>query len=148
VFDDLDEEVDQIWAEAVEGFSEGEDLFLSGEAEKVAYAQQQAHSETDERKGLIEKYLAVPLPENWERLDIFERRLYLSDPTAVRGGELRDDVCTAEVWCECLEKEKEDMDKYKTREINDILRSLDGWESDNSTKIFELYGKQRVYTRV
>lgn len=141
------EEIDQIWAEAVHLFKKGEPLYLSKEAENLAEIEQKRHSEVDERMGLIEKYLNQPLPETWDEKDIYERRSFLEDPLSEKGTEERDHVCVAEIWCECLGKEKEDMDRYKTREINDILRSLDDWEQSKSTKNFKLYGKQKYYTR-
>lgn len=141
------EEIDQIWAEAVHLFKKGEPLYLSKEAENLAEVEQKRHSEVDERMGLIENYLNQPLPESWDDKDIYERRSFLEDPLSEKGTVERDYVCVAEIWCECLGKEKEDMDRYKTREINDILRSLDDWEQSKSTKNFKLYGKQKYYTR-
>lgn len=147
IWKDLDSEVDQIWAEAVQIYKSGEKLYLSKEAEAIAYDEQKEHSETDERIGLIEGYLDTLLPDNWNEMDKYERRDFLEDPLSGKGEIERDYVCVAEIWCECLGKEKEDMDRYKTREINDILRSLDGWEQSKSTKNFRLYGKQKYYQR-
>jgi hypothetical protein len=53
----------------------------------------------------------------------------------------------AEIWCECLGKAKEDMSRYNTREINDIMKSLEGWEFKATTKNFGYYGKQKYYAR-
>lgn len=142
-----DELIDQFWAEAVHLYRRGEKLYLSPEAEVIAQRQQKIHSEVDERKGIIESYLNKLLPENWSEMDLFERRNYLSDPLSPNGVETRDYVCIAEIWCECLGKEKEDMDRYKTREINDILRSMEGWEQSSSTKNFPIYGRQKYYVK-
>lgn len=139
--------IDQIWAEAVYLYRKGEPLFLSKEAEKIASVQQKLHSEVDERKGIIEAYLNTPLPDKWESMDIFERRSFLNDPLSPKGTIDRVYICIAEIWCECLGKNKEDMDRYKTREINDILRGLDDWEQVNSTRNFPIYGKQKYYAR-
>lgn len=139
--------IDQFWAEAVHLYRRGEKLYLSPEAEVIAQRQQKIHSEVDERKGIIESYLNKLLPENWSEMDLFERRNYLSDPLSPNGVETRDYVCIAEIWCECLGKEKEDMDRYKTREINDILRSMEGWEQSSSTKNFPIYGRQKYYVK-
>lgn len=142
------DEINQLWAEAVELYRTGESLYLSNEAEKIAGFEQKKHNDSDERSGIIEQYLDMELPANWDNLDIYERRSYLSDPlVAKKGVAERDYVCMAEIWCECLGKEKEDMDRYKTREINDILRSLEGWEQSQSTKNFSIYGKQKYYAR-
>ena len=147
IFSLADSEVDQIWAEAVELFHAGETLFMSKEAEKLARAEQRDHSENDERRGLVEAYLETLLPGDWEAQDTFARRLYMSEGGKTGGAVERDAVCIAEIWCECLGKEKENMDRYKTREINDILRTLDGWEQSKSTKDFVHYGRQRYYRR-
>jgi len=148
-FIDSPEVIAQIWAEAVTLYKAGETLFLSEEAEALASHEQKKHSETDERRGLIDDYINTLLPSKWNQMDIYERRTFLEDPLSDKGEANieRDHVCVAEVWCECLGKNKEDMDRYKTREINDILRSLDGWEQSKSTKNFGMYGKQKYYSR-
>lgn len=148
VFTELTEiEVDQIWAEAVTLFKGGEPLFMSSKASAIAKIEQKKHSETDYRKGIIETYLDTLIPLDWAKLDIYERRSFLEDPISKKGNVEKAFTCVAEIWCECLGKEKEDMDRYKTRDLNDILRSLEGWKQSNSTKNFELYGKQKYYSR-
>jgi putative DNA primase/helicase len=145
VVNDLPQEVDQIWAEAMQLYKKHETLYLSPEAEKIAKNEQHKHSETDERTGMVEHYLEAKLPDNWASLDIFERRIVLdSEP---KDGTIKEVVCMAEIWCECLGKKKEDMDRYNTRAINEILKSLSGWEYHTSTKNFKLYGKQKYYSR-
>ena len=143
---DLPDEVDQIWAEAVKAYEAGEQLYLSREAELIARREQAFHSEVDERRGLIEKYLERELPASWDKLDLGTRRMYLSDD-AEQGEIKRHEVCVAELWCECLGKSREDMSRYNTKELNDIMRSLDGWVYSSSTRYFPLYGKQRYYAR-
>lgn len=140
-------EVDQVWAEAVALYKAGEPLYLSVDAEKQAKKEQREHSQLDDRQGLVEQYLETLLPEGWEKKDLYERRVFVSDPLSPNGENPRQYVCIAEIWCECLGKEKSDMTRYNTREINDILRSLDEWEQSNTTKNFSLYGKQKYYSR-
>lgn len=148
VFKDMDSYmVDQIWAEAVKIFKSGESLYMSKEAEETARIEQMKHSETDERRGIIEEYLSTKLPKDWDDLDLFDRRDFLSDPLTKKGTVEREYVCVAEIWCECLSKDKEDMDRYKTRDINDIMKSLETWEQSRSTKNFKIYGKQKFYSR-
>jgi putative DNA primase/helicase len=146
VWSELPDEVDQIWAEAMVMYREGEDLYLSGKAEKAAKSEQMKHSEVDDRRGLIEQYLEKGLPKDWDEREIFERRTYMEDPIA-EGQIERQYVCVAEIWCECLGKDKENMNRYTTREINDIMKSLDEWEYHSSTKTFQYYGKQKYYSR-
>jgi predicted P-loop ATPase len=141
------EEINQLWAEAVHLYRNKETLYLSHQAEAIAKTEQKIHSESDERKGLIEEYLNTKLPSDWNEKSLFERKNYLEGQLVAKGDKERDYVCIAEIWCECLGKNKEDMDRYKTREINDILRGLEGWDYVNSTRNFGFYGKQKYYER-
>ena len=146
--DDLtDEEVSQIWAEAYVLYKSGEPLYLTGEEDILAKIEQHKHSETDERKGIIEEYLNTKFPDDWDSMDLYDRRRWLEDPLSKNGTAEKDFVCIAEIWCECLGKEKNDMSRYNTRDINEILRSLPEWEAVASTKNFPLYGKQKYYKR-
>lgn len=147
VFMELDDEIDQIWAEAVVLYKSKEKLYLSHEAEKIAKNEQSSHSESDERKGIIEAYLERKLPDNWDSMDLYQRRDFLADELNPKGTTPRDYVCVAEIWCECLGRNREDMDRYKTREINDLLKSMPEWEPCKSTKNFPIYGKQKYYVR-
>ena len=142
----LDDEVDQIWAEVFELYKKGEKLILSKDAEMLARNEQILHSETDERKGIIEQFLDMGIPKNWDSKDLMERRIFAEDPLS-KGKYIRDYICMGEIWCECLGKNKEDMTRYNTREINDIMKGLDGWKYNTSTKTFKLYGKQKYYSR-
>lgn len=142
-----DEEVDQVWAEAYEMYKQGEPLYMTGEEDMIAKIEQHKHSEQDERKGIIEEYLNAKYPDNWASMDLYDRRRWLEDPLSQAGTIQKDFVCVAEIWCECLGKEKNDMSRYNTRDINDILRSLPEWEASTSTKNFSIYGKQKYYKR-
>lgn len=140
-------EIDQVWAEAYHLYKQKESLYLSRAAEEIAEVEQKRHSEVDIRTGMIENYLGQLLPEDWETRDVYERRVFLEDPLSSNGTVKREYVCVAEIWCECLRRAKDDMDRYKTREINEILRSLDGWKQSKSTKSFGEYGTQRFFER-
>lgn len=157
VFDDLEDEVDQVWAEATHLYRKGEKLYLGKVAEAIATQEQIAHSFTDERTGLISAYLDMPLPVGWEDLDIYDRRQYVQsfdfkkmieeDDLIGKEENRRDEVCIAEIWAECMGKEKHEMDRYKTRDINEIMRGLEGWKISKATKNFPIYGKQKYYFR-
>jgi len=144
--DDLPSHIGQILAEAVEAYNGGQKLYLSHEAEAIARKVQGEHTESDSREGVISDYLNATLPADWDTRSIYERRAYLGDCFAP-DGEQRKTVCAAEVWCECLGKDKADMDRYKTRDINEMLRSL-GWKPANTTKTYKNYGTQKYYVRV
>lgn len=139
--------IDQLWAEAKHYYESGELLYLSPEAERIANEERVLHTETDERRGLIDHYLDTILPESWESLDLYSRRAYLDGNYEGKGTRRRLAVCIAEIWCECLGREKEDMSRYNTQEINNIMRSMQGWAYVKTPKNFKGYGKQKYYIR-
>lgn len=141
--------LDQVWAEAVYLYRNQEPLILSPDAEVIAKNEQMLHSETDNRTGLIDRYLNTLLPPDWEDKDLFDRRDFLSDNDELKpkGRIERQYVCIAEIWSECMGKNKEDLDRYKSREYNDIMRNLQDWEASKSTRNFKIYGVQKYYTR-
>ena len=142
-----DYEISQIWAEAYQLYLNGEQLYLSYEDTEIALQEQQNHSETDERLGIIETFLDTLYPADWDSRDIYTRKAWLNDPLREKGTTIRKSVCVAEIWCECLGRDKADMTRYNTRDINDILRSLPNWELALSTKKFPIYGIQNYYVR-
>lgn len=147
IFDDLDNEVDQLWAEAYQIYLTGRPLFMIKEAEELARIEQDIHSEVDERRGLVMRFLDTKLPADWDTRDIYDRRDFLLGGLTAEGKYTRDYVCVAEIWCECLGKDKTDMTRYNTRDINAIMKSLKGWEKCNTTKVFPIYGTQKYYAR-
>ena len=148
VRDDLTQsEIDQIWAEACYLVKQGEKLYFDDEESELAKESQAEHSAVDERTGLVEKYLEKLLPADWDKKDLFDRRSWLDDPLSEAGTVQRDFVCTAEIWCECLGKDKHDMTRYNTKDINNLMATLSNWEFISSTKNFPIYGKQRYYKR-
>lgn len=149
VFTDLDDEVDQIWAEAFNMYKNGELLYLIGEEENIAKSEQEKHVEIDERTGVIEEYLNRLLPNGWDEFDLFKRRNWILEDgeMSIKGTNERMYACVAEVWCECLGKDKTEMSRYNTRDINEIMKNLSDWEFINSTKNFPIYGKQKYYAR-
>jgi len=143
---EFDSEIDQIWAEAVYLYRKGESLFLSKEANLIANGERRNHTEIDERTGTIEQFLERKLPSNWNELDTDARKILLYDKEPTEG-EKRQFVCIFEIWCECLGNKQSDANRYNTKDINQILKSLPEWESCKSTKNFSIYGKQRYYRR-
>lgn len=140
------EEINQIWAEAVHLFRKGETLFLGVDAEKIARKEQREHSEVDDRQGLIEEFLEKRLPADWEDYDTFKRQAFYADPLSATDGTVdREYVCTAEIWVECLGKELDQLDRYKSRPINDIMKAIPGWKKSKSTRRFGKYGAQKYY---
>lgn len=150
VFKDLEVERDQIWAEAVYLWKvKKESIYLTEKEEELARVQQEGHREISEKEGLILRYLDTLLPENWEHMDLYERRNFLQGADIIEGTEKRRKVSAIEIWCECFEKNKSDMKKSDSLEINAILNSLDGWSNaDKKLHYLNIYGRQRIFNRI
>jgi len=149
-------EVDQVWAEAIEYFKTGEELFLKGEVAAEAYSRQRDAMETDDREGIVQEYLDRLLPDGWDKYDLFQRRTYLDGGEFggqnVEGTVQRTRVCAMEIWCECFGKAREALKKTDAYEIESILYKLGNWQryDGNATGKLRIpgYGIQKVYVRV
>ena len=93
-------------------------------------------------------YLEKPLPSGWEEFDVHRRREFLEGGSIIEGRIQRDKVCVLEIWCECFGRNKSDIRKADSIEINAILNRLSGWEKTKKTSRFGDYGMQRFYKRV
>jgi DNA polymerase III delta prime subunit len=153
IFEDLPGEVDQIWAEAVKLYKAGHPLILDEETAKEAIEKQKEHSEESPKTGMIIEYLDRLYPNNWEDMDLYERRAWLSgnddfDTVAEKVEMVKDKTCVMEIWCELFRGEIKQLTPLLSREINDILRGLDGWEKVNKRMRFgKIYGIQRGFRR-
>lgn len=148
-------EVDQIWAEAIERYRAGEELYLKGRVAADAYAMQQDAMESDDREGVIADYLETLLPENWDKMDLFQRRSFLGgsefDGAPKAGTVRREKVCIMEIWCECFGKERQNLKRSDSYEVESILMKVGGWEPIQGLKSgktrFPLYGPQKTFVR-
>ena len=149
VFEDLEKDRDQIWAEAVFLWKNKKvNIYLTEEEEGLARIEQEAHREVNEKEGLIVKYLDTLLPESWDSMNLYERRNFLRGEDLLEGTEKRMIVCAIEIWCECFEKNRADIKKSDSLEINGILNSLVGWRASKKDRpYFTIYGRQRAFER-
>ena len=152
VWKDLDNERDQIWAEAIVRWQAGEPLYLSGAIEEAAKAKQEEHRETSSREGIIREFLERKVPEDWSKWPLDKRRMFWSGVT-VGDDSLnlvpRDRVCALEIWCEAFEGSVKEMKNADTREINAIVSATYGWKKSAIALHFGgPYGTQRGFTKI
>ena len=138
----------QIWAETLVYVKQGEKLYLSAELEALSKAEQREAMESDEREGLVRLYLDTLLPDDWDGMDIFERRNFLtgSDFGDIKkpGTVKRTQVSNMEIWCECFGKERANIRRTDSNELTAILARL-GWKRLDSKVRIPLYGPQYVF---
>lgn len=150
IWEDLtEEEIDQMWAEAVQRYKDREPLYLPDNLEQQARELQECHAEVDERKGLIEEFLNIKLPTGWNNKTLEERRAYIlqRDELSAVGTVVRDKVCAVEILNECFGEKLDERTKYRTREINTLLKSMPSWEQRSITDMGP-YGRQRYFKRI
>ena len=151
VADALTEEViDQVWAEVMVRYSAGEVWWLDDKKiEEEARKIQAEHTEQNEKRGLIEKFLNALLPEDWDSWDLGKRQDFWADgfEDEGKGTEQRVKVCALEVWQELFNGDTKSYSQQQAREINNILRQLPGWRRSTSVDCGEPYGRQRGFIR-
>lgn len=150
VFTDLTEhEIDQIWAEAVCFYKQGELLYLPEEMVEKATEIQKRHTEEHPWVSIIEDYLERPRPENWSKMTKNDRLYWLND------NEVEDEdifkaeatravcrVCLLEIWHEALRK-REAIDERSAVGIRNIMSNMAGWKEDKEPQRFGAFGIQR-----
>ena len=138
--------VAKIWAEAVEIYRKGEELFLPKELENIAREVQEAYEEENPRAGIVADYLDRLLPAGWDDMDLYARRSFLEGDA--KGTTQRQTVCILEIWAEALCGNPDKLDRYAIKEIRDIMTSIPGWNrSGNKRTTIRPYGRQRYYER-
>ena len=147
VWDDLtDDYVAQVWAEAKARWQVGEQLYLTGEMEKVAQEMQEDHREANPKEGMIADFVLKEIPEDWQKWSIDRRRDWWAQGT---HGEVktvkRDRITAIEVWCELFNGNQKDFRQADTREINGILGKLPNAERAKSSVRCGPYGTQRGF---
>lgn len=143
--------VQQLWAEALHYYKKGEKLYLDEELEKDALAEQNRFTESDARLGKILEFLEADFPENWENMSKFEKKDFVNSGYVIPPTEeytiKLDAVCTLELWEICLGIDPRDYTKYKSKDINALVRQAPGWERTTYTKLFTGYGHQLYFKR-
>jgi len=147
--------VDQIWAEAIVRYHEGEELYLRGEEAAEAYVAQQEAMESDDREGIVADFLERLLPTDWDTMDLYQRRSFLGggefESEGRVGTVMRKRFCLMEIWCECFGKERQNFRKTDSYELESIIQKISGWKKydENASGKMRVsgYGVQRVFMR-
>ena len=147
IWSDLtDDEIGQIWAEALHLWKKGETLYLSRELEEQARKVQEEHTEESPLYGMIHEFLERKLSDDWDSLDVYQRRDYLREK--IEGTIVRDRVCSMEIWTELMGNDAKRFPPFERREINEIMRRMPGWGGTRLMRFGDLYGHQRGFYRV
>ena len=151
-WDMSEEDIGQVWAEALEIYKAGEALQLSEKLEVYANRMQNEAIEVDERQGIVEDYVDMLLPDNWEEMEIYARREYINEyhnkqSIIPKGTNQRMEVSVIEVWCEAFGKNKADLERIKSYEITKMIRRMGNWEQADKLSTGGIYGNRRIWVR-
>jgi len=142
--DTLEQNVDQLWAEAYDEYRQMRikqpfgtlPLYLRDTtAARIAAVLQESRrieNSTDSIKGIIVEYLDRP-----------QQSGSIDDA----GVTFRDKTCAMEIWVQCFGGEKKNFPYQNQMAINKVLRSLDRWEESGQKRFGDL-GVQKAYVRI
>ncbi|MCI6173557.1 MAG: virulence-associated E family protein [Clostridiales bacterium] len=148
VWEDLPDEVDQVWAETYARWQAGEPLYLSGDLERMAAEAQEEHRETSGKEGQILAFLDTMVPARWGDFTIGQRKQFLQGNLQTDDSLVPiDKICAAEIWVEALGGELRYMRRGDVMEINAVLGKADGWIRNKSIRRYGPYGVQRGFER-
>lgn len=88
-------------------------------------------------------------------MDLYQRRSFLGEGEFGSGGKVgtvrRERVCIMEIWCECFGKERQNLKRTDSYEIEGILLRLGGWKKYTSSSSGKTrvpgYGIQKTFVR-
>lgn len=149
----LDDDRDQLWAEAVQRYKDGEKLYLDEELETEARTRQKEHNDSkdDPWRELLPQFLNTLLPEGWSDMNVLERRRWLmdTDPTKPEGTVKRDRFRIAEFLQERVGVDvANEKYRYMARRVGALMKEIPGWVKIGSTRHGEKwYGRGEGYKR-
>lgn len=148
-FNELRENRDQIWAEALQIYRDGIDLYLPPELDAKMRSRQERYIATEEGlKGMVNNYLEKLLPVDWNTRSRYKRHAYFTDPDPLdaNGVEERKSVCIAEFMWEYLGYTPKDQSYRRlTKSVKCFIEKA-GWIDVGVTRqVEEIYGRQRTF---
>lgn len=133
---DMDEEtIQQIWAEAIYYYKQGETVTLPKEIAQAAEEAQKEALETYGAEGLIEEFVNMPRPPEWAGKSIEERREYFKDYLAGTNftGEIPERITLHEIWVEALGRSATDFPPSDRASIQRSLEHTGEWVGNISS---------------
>lgn len=126
--------VDQIWAEAMHAYNQGETHRLSDYEEALAAKERVKYTRSDSWTEMIEELLRVPVPKNWEKVRLSERsrrvRQYEESITETLGStsspaeKPREFITPLEAWVEVLGGTPKDLSRQDHGRLSDAMAAL------------------------
>lgn len=145
-----DDYVDQVWAEAVHLFKNGERLYITQDESAMAELEREKYMEEDAREGVIARYLDGLYPEDWDKRSPESRQLWIKDRAdglEPPGTVKLQRVCSLQLWVEAFGQELGKHRRNDLLEITAIMKRNPGWATVPGRHRIAGYGPQVVYER-
>lgn len=145
-----DEFVEQVWAEALHMWENGESLAMNPAEEKICAEARLFVTSEDPQTGMLQAWLEQPKPDNWDLLTIDGRMMWLrgfsgTDMTGSLGTTPLEYVCTLQLWVEALGRRPGEQKHADIMNIAESLRRL-GWIPIGNRR-HPNYGTQAIWQR-
>jgi predicted P-loop ATPase len=150
--DALNDEADQLWAEAIVRMNQGEQTWLTREEEDELTELTRPHLVQDELEGLLQEFLDTPLPENWCDLSPESKRDYIQgDLPGILPEHCtlrRDSICVTEIRVEMCgeDRRKSGGNDLLSRRLANLMNASREWTKNGKQRV-PGYGIQWVYER-
>ena len=150
----FDEVIDQVWAEAVNAWRNGESVWLGKDMLKVVEEVQARYKEEVVQVGMIEQYLTLQITNDWYGRSLENRRDFINnihniDEDDKAALQPRTFVSSAEIWVECFGNSINRFNSYEASKISTYMQDVDGWTNEGErTYIGGVYGYQRIFRRI
>jgi predicted P-loop ATPase len=151
VFDIIQDEIDQLWAEATMLYKNKEALYLDKEMILEAVKVQETHTEENPWAMIFKDYLDSKIPKNWYDLNRWEKIEFMDKYETEDKNKLviRDRVTPYELWDIALRK-KDSIDMIGMKQIKQAMYKIKNWvKEDEYVRFGNFYPRHKgSYRRV
>lgn len=145
-----DDYVDQVWAEAVHLFYRGEQLYITKDEAEMAALEREPFIEEDAAEGVVNRYLEMLVPENWDSMSPDSRKMWMvnrEDGFDPVGTVQQDRVCSLQLWVEAFGQELGRHKRMDLLEITNVMKRQKNWVRLPGRHRVPGYGPQMVFER-
>lgn len=122
----------QIWAQVLHYEAMNLPTILTDEEDRIATSLQEAHRQIDGRQQQVSDFATRLLPDNWERMGVDGRKMWLKGdlplPDGMGATYQRQTITVQEIWVELWGQPLSRLTARDKKEINAMLSSLHGFE--------------------
>jgi len=145
------EYIAQLWAEAVQLYKSGQNIYIQ-DSKVLALAEQEQRKHFDESplQADIYNFLEIPITTGWDNASLEARRIHImnyQNGNTTAGAYKRDRISVKEIVCELFGYElNQPIERKMSLDIARTLTAL-GWIKNGKKMWLNIYGSQWIYTK-